>query len=77
MNEYEIDGSISDREEDHLIPLQFEGELTGTELKRVPSERLEGSEVKIFQRAPLSLSFANYTHVTSRGMSMTKKVGDP
>jgi len=27
MNEYEIDGSSSDREEDHLIPLQFGGKL--------------------------------------------------
>jgi len=27
MNEYEIDGSMSDREEDHLILLQFGGEL--------------------------------------------------
>jgi len=31
MNEYEIDVSMSDREEDHLIPLQFGGKLISTE----------------------------------------------
>jgi hypothetical protein len=55
MNEYEIDVSMSDREEDHLIPLRFEGELIRTELKRVPYERIEGSEVRMFQRALPSL----------------------
>jgi len=46
MNEYEIDGSISDREEDHLIPLQFGDELTGTEPSEFHPKESTGRKLK-------------------------------
>jgi hypothetical protein len=36
MNEYGIDGSMSDHEEDRLIPLQFGGKVISTKLTQVP-----------------------------------------
>jgi len=44
MNEYEIDGSMSDREEDHLIPLQFGGKLISTEHTSSNTKRIDWSE---------------------------------